>query len=154
MTRILLAGLAAVALSAGIADAETYEVKMLNKDPENKGELMVFEPAVIKIEKGDTIRFVAEDRGHNAVSEIVPEGGAEFKSKLNEEFEVTFDQDGTWLYYCQPHLTMGMIGLILVGDHEVNIDEVEAASLRGKKVKDRLAEYLDEATSISTAEAE
>ena len=153
MTRMLMTGLLAAALSAGAAHAEIHEVRMLNKDPEG-GEVMVFEPAVIVIEKGDTVRFVAEDMGHNAVSQVVPDGGTEFVGKINEEIEVTFEEDGTWLYVCQPHLALGMVGLVLVGDHEVNIEEIEATELPGQKANERLAAYLDEAESVSTASAE
>ena len=153
MTRTLMTGLLAAALAAGAAHAEVHEVKMLNKDPDG-GEVMVFEPAVIEIEKGDTIRFVAEDKGHNAVSQVVPDGGIEFVGKIDEEIEVTFDEDGTWLYVCQPHLALGMVGLVLVGDHDVNLEEIEATELPGKRANERLAAYLDQAEAMSTASAE
>ena len=43
--------------------AAEVEVKMLNKGTEGA---MVFEPALVKVEPGDTVKFVATDKGHNA----------------------------------------------------------------------------------------
>jgi plastocyanin len=37
---------------------------------------MVFEPALVKIEPGDTVKFVAANKGHNAetIKGLLPEG--------------------------------------------------------------------------------
>ncbi len=47
---------------------------MLNKGAD--GTTMVFEPALTKIAVGDTVTFVATDRGHNAetIPGMLPEG--------------------------------------------------------------------------------
>ena len=45
--------------------AENYEVKMLNQGSEG---YMVFEPSVLKINKGDSVTFVATDAAHNSAS--------------------------------------------------------------------------------------
>ena len=52
---------------------ETVEIKMLNKGADR---YMVFEPEVVRIKPGDTIKFVAADKGHNAVTikELLPSG--------------------------------------------------------------------------------
>ena len=60
-----LATIAVLMSVAGAAMAAEIEVKMLNKGAEG---LMVFEPALVKIEPGDTVKFVATDKGHNAES--------------------------------------------------------------------------------------
>ena len=66
MRRIMtLAAIAVLMGLAGPAMAAEVEVKMLNKGAEG---LMVFEPALLKIEPGDTVKFVATDKGHNAES--------------------------------------------------------------------------------------
>ena len=127
---------AAVVLPASLkADghATMHEVQMLNADPENKRERNVFGPAVLKVNVGDTVKFVNADRGHNAQidTNMMPEGGDEFKGRINEEVEVTFTTDGTYGYYCQPHRALGMVGLILVGDASVNFEEAKAAKQRG-----------------------
>ena len=55
-----LATIAVLMTIAGAAAAAEVEVKMLNKGTEG---LMVFEPALVKIEPGDTVKFVATDKG-------------------------------------------------------------------------------------------
>ena len=64
MIRTLTTGLALAALMGSAAFAETFEVKMLNKGAD--GDRMVFEPAFVQAAPGDTIRFLAADKGHNA----------------------------------------------------------------------------------------
>ena len=54
---------AAAALFATVAAAETFEIKMLNKGVEGS---MVFEPAFVAAQPGDTIVFLPTDKGHNA----------------------------------------------------------------------------------------
>ena len=146
--RTLLAATAAVALTAGAATAETHVVKMLNADPEDRSERMVFEPAVLQVAPGDTVRFVPEDPGHNAVSEAGPEGAVEFRGGINKEIEVTFEEEGTHLYICQPHLALGMVGLVLVGDYEQNLDEIAEMDLRGRRSDERLDAYVEQARGM------
>ena len=74
MIRKIATGLAIAALMGGAAMAETFEVKMLNKGED--GARMVFEPAFIQAQPGDTVVFLASDKGHNAetVKGMIPEG--------------------------------------------------------------------------------
>lgn len=51
---------AAIPTVASFAAAAEIEIKMLNKGSD-RGK-MVFEPTLVKIERGDTIRFVAADK--------------------------------------------------------------------------------------------
>lgn len=125
MKRTLLATtLAAMALAVP-AWAETFEVKMLNKGAD--GERMVFEPAYLNVQPGDTVKFIATDRGHNAETNkgMVPEGAEGFKGKLNEEIEITFDTEGWYGVICNPHYAMGMVMAIEVGEAELPDDFFE-----------------------------
>ena len=64
MRRTMMLTTAAVLMTlAGNAFAAEVEVKMLNKGTEG---MMVFEPALVKIASGDTVKFIAADKGHNA----------------------------------------------------------------------------------------
>lgn len=63
--KALLLGTAAALAFASSAVAAEIEVKMLDKGAEG---LMVFEPALLKIEPGDTVKFVAASKGHNVES--------------------------------------------------------------------------------------
>ncbi|MHC4049236.1 cupredoxin domain-containing protein [Bradyrhizobium sp. 25ACV] len=66
MHNALLLDAAAMLTVTSFAAAAEIEVKMLNKDSD--GGLMVFEPAPVKIEPGDTVNLVAADKEHNAAS--------------------------------------------------------------------------------------
>ena len=132
----------AISLIATSAIAADHKVKMLNYGQEGG---MVFEPAYVKAEIGDTVTFIPENTSHYVQSFAVPEGVKPWKSKLDEEFTVTVDQEGVYLYYCPPHLMMAMIGVIQVGK-PVNLETVKekSAKLRSKLVMkgERLDTYL------------
>ena len=129
------AALAAITLAAVPAAAKEHQVKMLNKGAEG---LMVFEPAFIKIAPGDTVKFLATQKGHNAetVAGMTPAGGTTFKGKINEEISVKFNKEGVYGYKCLPHLGMGMVGVVQVGK-PVNKGQAVAAAAKlpgvGKK---------------------
>lgn len=127
----------AAALLAFPALSAEIEVKMLNKGSD--GEAMVFEPAAVKAQPGDTIKFVPVDKGHDVVSMpgLVPEGVAEIKGKISQEVSFTADKPGVYVFKCTPHFGMGMVAVIVVGDAPANLDAVKAAKMP-KKAKDRL----------------
>ncbi|HEX2841226.1 pseudoazurin [Hyphomicrobium sp.] len=116
-----IAAIAAVALFAvspfaGPASAEEHVVKMLNNN--GKGKFMLFEPEFIKVNVGDTVKFVPTNKGHNAemIPGLWPEGAAEFKGDLNEEAVLTIDKPGIYGIKCLPHYPMGMIGMVVAGE--------------------------------------
>ncbi|MBN9052677.1 pseudoazurin [Shinella sp. PSBB067] len=102
-------------LLASPAVAETFEVKMLNRNATGP---MPFEPEYLVIKPGDTVKFLATDPGHNAatIAGMIPDGGKKFVGKINQEIEVTLSEEGIWGIKCSPHFTMGMAMLIQVGD--------------------------------------
>ena len=114
-----------------------HEVQMLNADPENKRERQVFVPDIVRAMPGDTIRFIAADRGHNAEvnKKMMPEGGTEWAGRINSDVEVTIDVDGAYGYVCKPHASAGMVGLILVGDVSGNYEDLKGLRQRGKAAK-------------------
>ncbi len=123
----------ALALPAGAAD---FEVHMLNKGAEGA---MVFEPAFVKVAPGDTVTFIPTDKGHNVetIKDMIPEGAEAFKSKMNETYKVTFDKAGAYGVKCTPHVGMGMVGVVVVGDAPANLDAVKTGKLP-KKARERL----------------
>ncbi|EKJ94613.1 UNVERIFIED_ORG: pseudoazurin [Rhizobium sp. SORGH_AS260] len=134
---LVIAGLFAFpALSAEI------EVKMLNKGGD--GQAMVFEPATVKAAVGDVITFIPVDKGHDAaaVKDMIPEGVSEFKGKMNEAVKLTVEKEGAYVVKCTPHLGMGMVALVVVGDAvPANLDAVKSGKLP-KKARDRLNEEI------------
>lgn len=123
-----------------------HQVKMLNKGDD--GSTMVFEPAFLKVEPGDTVTFIATDKGHNAetIRDMVPEGAEAFKGKINEEISVTLTQEGLYGYRCMPHYAMGMVGLIQVGDSTENLEQIKAVKVPNKAAE-RFAAMFEEAAS-------
>jgi len=113
MFRTILVG-ALMAMAAAGAQAAEVEVKMLNKGAAGA---MVFEPALVKIAPGDTVKFIPTDKSHNAESipEMMPAGTEPFLGKMNETVEVTFKENGVYGVKCKPHYGMGMVALIVVG---------------------------------------
>lgn len=127
----------AVAVSALLAsvaaNAAEHEVKMLNKGAEG---IMVFEPNMVKVAPGDSVHFVAADKGHNveSIDGMIPEGAAPFKGKMNKDLTVTLDKPGVYGFKCKPHYSMGMVGLIVVGA-PVNKTAAAAVEQEGKAKK-------------------
>jgi len=117
MLRVMAAMLALGMALAEPAAAEMHEIKMLNRGDAGP---MIFEPSFIRIEPGDTVKFLATDPSHNAESipGMLPEGAETFKGKINEEIEVTFDVEGVYGIKCLPHYAMGMVMTVAVGDVE------------------------------------
>lgn len=111
----LFLALLGMLLAASPASAREWQVKMLNKGPEGA---MVFSPAFLKIAPGDTVKFIATDKGHNAemIAGMLPAGAQMWRGKINEEIVVKFTVPGLYGYKCLPHYPMGMVGLIQVGN--------------------------------------
>ena len=125
-----LATAAVLAIMAGNAVAAEIEVKMLNKGAEGA---MVFEPALVKIAPGDTVRFVATDKGHNAesIKGMLPADATPFVGKNGEDVAVTFDKAGIYGVKCLPHYGMGMVAMVVVGT-PANIEDAKAVTQPGK----------------------
>lgn len=119
----LLAAL--LSLTAMPALAEIHEIKMLNR---GESGAMVFEPNFVAAQVGDTVKFLATDKGHNAetVKGMVPEGQDAFVGKINEEIEVELTAEGMIGVKCKPHLGMGMVMVIQVGDAAAPDDFLKA----------------------------
>ncbi|MGH9893755.1 MAG: plastocyanin/azurin family copper-binding protein, partial [bacterium] len=116
-----IAGLAvASALWSQIAAADTVEVRAV---------VTKFEPTVLVfIEPGDSVKFT-NMAGHDTVSieGMIPEGAEPWKSAMNQEFSVTLDKEGAYVYKCTPHVGNGMLGAIVVGEGPpANLDAIKA----------------------------
>jgi pseudoazurin len=145
-----LAAIGALAAGSSAASAADHKVLMLNKGAD--GQLMQFEPAFLKIAPGDTVTFVIEDKGHNSevIPGMLPDGAEAWKGKMNQDITVTFTAEGLYGYKCMPHVGMGMVGLIQVGDGAPNLEAFESARLPGK-AKVRMAELVAQASGADIA---
>ena len=107
--------------------AANFEVKMLNQGASG---VMVFEPAFLKINTGDTVTFLATDAAHNSASipGMLPNGASSWNGELSRDIAVTFDVPGVYGYQCTPHSMMAMVGVIQVGDNNANLESVKATA--------------------------
>ncbi|RJL10558.1 pseudoazurin [Paracoccus siganidrum] len=127
-------------LAALPALAAEHEVQMLNRGEAGP---MVFEPAFIRAEPGDVIRFLPTDKSHNveSIKEILPEGVEVFKSRINDAFDLTVTEAGLYGVKCTPHLGMGMVALIQVGEGPFDLETAQTVKLP-KKARERLDEAI------------
>ena len=129
---MLVCFMGGMVLSAKAEEKEPLIIEMLNKRGKDK---MLYGQDVARVEVGQTITWTPDSKGHNVQFVSVPEGVEKVKSKLSKEFSYTFEQEGVYLYVCTPHASMGMIGMVIVGESDVNLDEVLDYKFRGKSKK-------------------
>ena len=129
---MLVCFMGGMVLSAKAEEKEPLIIEMLNKRGKEK---MLYGQDVAKIDVGQTITWTPDSKGHNVQFVSVPEGVEKVKSKLSKEFSYTFEQEGVYLYVCTPHASMCMIGMVIVGESDVNLDEVLDYKFRGKSKK-------------------
>ena len=128
------------------AVAEEHVVKMLNS---GKDGMMVFEPAVLSVNVGDSVKFEATDMAHNSASVqgMIPAGANPWMGRMSKDISVKFDTEGVYVYECTPHKMMAMVGVIKVGSSN-NIDDIKQKSQLYKKAfvmnQDRLDKYLSD----------
>jgi pseudoazurin len=143
MNTIPPAALIAAMASIGSASAAEYEVRMLTKGPDHA---MQFDPELVKIAPGDTVHFVATDKGHSveSIDGMIPEGATPFSGNFGQDVSVTLTTEGVYGFQCRPHGSMGMVGLIVVG-HATNEGAAKGASVPGmaKRTFAKLFQALD-----------
>ena len=126
--------------------AETYTVKMLNQGTEG---IMVFEPAILDVDVGDTVIFEATDAAHNSESMegMIPNGAVSWSGPLSKDISVTFEIPGVYGYQCTPHSMMAMVGIIRVGKNIDNLETLKAVANIKKSSfvmnQDRLDSYIN-----------
>jgi pseudoazurin len=133
MSRRRFVAATAAALAAPVAfvprpaRAAEHEVRMLNV---GESGIMVFEPALLRIASGDSVTFVPVDPGHNAESirGMLPEGARPFRGALDKPVTTVFTEPGVYGIVCLPHLSMGMVALIVVDDPSPNLEAAKAVA--------------------------
>lgn len=123
-----------VLLLASSAFAETFEVQMLNKLEKERN---IYNPRVIYVNSGDTVKWISVDKGHNVAftKKGVPTGVDLYKSKINEDAEFTFTVPGIYAYNCTPHYGLGMIAFVIVDKDLSNFDQISKIKYPGKSKK-------------------
>ena len=142
--KIKLLAIAFIICFSSVAFAAEYEVAMKNYGADG---MMVFEPAVLKVNVGDTVHFIPTDPAHNSesVEGLIPEGAVTWKGAMNHKVSVTLDKEGVYVYQCLPHAPLAMVGVIVAGE-ATNLEQIKAKaaeySARFATNKDRLDKYL------------
>lgn len=141
----------AIAFTAALSIAHTahaaeHVVKMLNT---GKDGAMVFEPSFVKATVGDTVVFAPTDKAaHNSASLLLPAGAKPWKGAPDTEVRVKLEKEGLYLYACEPHKVMGMVGVIQAGK-PVNLADAKAAAAKEQAAfamgKDRFDKALAQA---------
>jgi pseudoazurin len=111
------------------ASAAEFDVRMLNHGADGD---MQFAPQLLRISPGDTVHFLAVDKGHNvqSVDGMIPAGANSFSGEIGENFTVRFTVPGIYGYRCAPHGVLGMVGLVVVGS-PVNEASAKSAAMPG-----------------------
>lgn len=141
---LALAAALAAATSGGALAAD-HRVEMLNKGAKGA---MVFEPDLITAAPGDTVTFVPTNPGHLAetVKGMLPDGAEAFKGKAGKEITMTVPVEGVYGVKCQPHYSMGMVALVVVGK-PVNLAAAKAVKQQSPKAKARFEELFAQVPS-------
>ncbi|ELY61668.1 plastocyanin/azurin family copper-binding protein [Natronococcus jeotgali] len=102
--------------------SENAEVAMVSDDGH------YFNPHVVWIKPGGTVTWTLESGGHTTTAyhadvdkpQRIPDDAESWDSGILDEegqtFEQTFDVEGVYDYFCQPHEGMGMVGSVIVGE--------------------------------------
>ncbi len=84
---------------------------------EGNTNFFAYGPPAVQVDPGTTV--VWEWTGQGGSHNVLQEGGDRFGSDLLAEegatYEFTFEDEGIYRYYCQPHLGLGMKGAVVVG---------------------------------------
>ena len=113
--------------AAATGHAAEITVKMLNTGKDGP---MAFEPSYVKVAVGDTVIFVPAEKGaHYSVSMLQPTGAKPWRGAPDQELRVKIDKEGLYLYACEPHKTLGMVGIIQAGK-PVNLAEAKAMAAK------------------------
>jgi len=119
---LALAAMLVTVMISKRATAETIQIEFTQFD--------TFSIEVARIGVGDTVEWLPKNKGHNVeflagpnIADLPP------KSNMNESHSVLFEKKGVYLYGCTPHLNMGMLGLIVVGNDFHNIEGVKNTDL-------------------------
>ena len=91
-TLLLLAG---PLLFSAPAFAAEHVVKMLNN---GAGGMMIFEPAALSVNVGDTVKFEATDMAHNTASVLTPAGATPWRGAMKEEVSIKLNTPGVYVY--------------------------------------------------------
>jgi pseudoazurin len=60
---------------------------------------------------------------------MLPDGATAIDGQISQDVKVTFTVPGVYGIRCVPHFALGMVALVVVGDHPANLDAAKAVQL-------------------------
>ena len=66
---------------------------------------MLYSENIARVDVGDTITWVPTSKGHNVQFVSVPDGADKVKSKINDEFSLTFEQE-VYIFMSAHHMQL------------------------------------------------
>ena len=99
----------------GVADRAGASETTVEVGVEANGAYYGYGPAAIRVSTGTTV--VWEWTGQGSLHNVVAEDGAFSSEQVREAghtYSRTFEEPGTVKYYCTPHETLGMKGVVIV----------------------------------------
>jgi len=102
-----------------VTDATGQDVVTVEVGADGNGGTFAFAPPAVRVDPGTTVTFEWTSNTHNVLVEAQPDGGGWEGVEAIEDsgftHEFTFETEGTYKYYCEPHLSVGMKGVVVVG---------------------------------------
>jgi len=101
-----------------VADTRGQDTVTVAVGAQGNGGAFAFDPPAVHVDNGATVQWewTGEGGGHNVVEdggETLDSGEPVANSGVN--YEHTFDTDGIYNYICEPHVSLGMKGSVVVG---------------------------------------
>jgi halocyanin-like protein len=95
----------------------------------------LFAPPAILVDPGTTVtwEWTGEGSGHTvshepSAEDAEPAFESDEKEAAGETFQYTFDAEGTFRYFCEPHRSVGMKGVVAVGSTDDEVVEPAAGA--------------------------
>ena len=113
--------LMAIMLATG-AQAAGGEVSVAADDPAVTGQY-AFYPGVLVVHRGDVIRFSAPDNRYviRSIPGMLPPGATPWWFADTATHEVRLDQAGVYGFAAADYYELGMVGLVVVEDADINL---------------------------------
>ena len=136
--RLVLASAASTGLVSAFglaAKPQTYVVEMVTTGS-GADRRMAFTPRILRVGVGSAVTFRPGEPTHNCTSTpgMLPSGAKPWTGAIGKPITVGFERPGYFGYHCLPHRSMGMVGLIIVGnpDGGANLAAARAVKHPGK----------------------
>ncbi|MGM0591309.1 MAG: halocyanin domain-containing protein [Halobacteriota archaeon] len=113
-------------VDGGYMDARGQDQVTVQVGTQGNGGPFAYTPANLWIDPGTTVTFDWVSDTHTVTVESQPNGAGWEGSPSVEDtgfsYEHTFETEGMYEYYCEPHLALGMVGGVAVGDEVPTVE--------------------------------